>query len=108
MLIVQLKRLKEFNDCRRDNLARIQVALNKDPRFKKLMSLMEPSKGTDPAWFGVAVMLHQPFSHQLKEYLKYLEDSGVENRPIISGNFLRPSQARCLSRRVDGGGGGAF
>jgi len=89
MLKVQLRRLDEFNACRRDNLSRIEAMLKRDPRFEKFMSLMEPSEGSDPAWFGIGSMLHQPFAHQLREYLKYLESHGVENRPIISGNFIR-------------------
>jgi len=53
------------------------------------MALMEPSEGTDPAWFGIGALLHQPYAHQLRAYLAHLEKNGVENRPIISGNFIR-------------------
>jgi len=95
MLNVQLEKLKDFNGIRRDNYNRIQAALEKDPRYSKFMKLMKPSEGTDPAWFGIAVILHGSFAHQLKSYLKYLHDHGVENRPVISGNFLRqPSIAK--------------
>ena len=89
MLKVQLRRLDEFNAYRRDNLARIKRRLSSDPRFDKTMALMEATEGTDPAWFGIGAMLHQPFAHQLRAYLKYLEANGIENRPIISGNFIR-------------------
>eukprot|EP00933_Yihiella_yeosuensis_P023706 TRINITY_DN18450_c0_g3_i1.p1 TRINITY_DN18450_c0_g3~~TRINITY_DN18450_c0_g3_i1.p1 ORF type:complete len:628 (-),score=108.71 TRINITY_DN18450_c0_g3_i1:236-2038(-) len=95
MLNVQLRKLHEFNRIRRENLSQIQLALEKDPRFAKTMKLMAPSRGTDPAWFGIAVLLHADYAHQLKPYLKYLLEKGVENRPIISGNFLRqPSIAK--------------
>ena len=41
------------------------------------------------------MILHGSFAHQLKSYLKYLHDHGVENRPVISGHFLRqPSIAK--------------
>ena len=89
MLSVQLDKLSYFNQCRRDNLARIQELLSRDNRFKSVMSLMEAATGVDPAWFGVGVILHRPYAHQRLEFLKYLEKNGIENRPIISGNFIR-------------------
>lgn len=89
MLSVQLRKLTRFNECRRDNLARIEAALTKDPRFASHMSLMRAAEGTDPAWFGIGVVLHRSFAHQLKEYVNYLDEKGIENRPVISGNFAR-------------------
>ena len=89
MLRVQLRKMEAFNACRRDNLARIEAALSRDSRFSAHMSLMRAAPGTDPAWFGVAVVLHRPFAHQLREYQAFLSAAGVENRPIISGNFVR-------------------
>ncbi|CAE8648923.1 unnamed protein product, partial [Polarella glacialis] len=89
MLTVQLGKLQGFNSIRRDNLQRIRAALDKSPRFKQHMAIMEASQGTDPAWFGIAILLHRAYAHQLDEYLTYLQAHGIENRPIISGNFLR-------------------
>ena len=89
MISVQLEKLSEFNACRRDNMERIRQAFSANDRICRLLSLMEPSSGVDPAWFGVAALLHRPYAHQRLEFLKYLEKNGVENRPIISGNFIR-------------------
>jgi CDP-6-deoxy-D-xylo-4-hexulose-3-dehydrase len=89
MLSVQLKKLNEYNACRRDNFSRIQKALHSDSRFSKYMSLMEASKDTDPAWFGIGALLHRAYAHQLRDYLLFLSKNGIENRPIISGNFTR-------------------
>ena len=89
MLCVQLDKLSHFNQCRRDNLARIREVFSRDERFKRLMSLMEAATGVDPAWFGIGILLHRPYAHQRLEFLKYLEKNGIENRPIISGNFIR-------------------
>jgi len=89
MLCVQLKKLHDFNGIRRSNLSRIHKALSDNPKFEKTMHAMEAAKGVDPAWFGIAILLHEKFGHQLEEYLAFLTKSGVENRPIISGNFIR-------------------
>jgi CDP-6-deoxy-D-xylo-4-hexulose-3-dehydrase len=88
MLTVQLKKLDEFNAIRRDNFTRIKKELEtKD--YSKFMTLMEPSGGIDPAWFGIAMLLHESLTPKKEAYLKYLTEQGVENRPIISGNFIR-------------------
>jgi len=95
MLIVQLAKLDEYNSIRRQNLTRIKAALEADARFGNSMRLMDASDDVDPAWFGIAVLLHEGYAHQHEEYLAYLTKHGIENRPIISGNFIRqPSIAK--------------
>lgn len=89
MLVVQLGKMDGFNKLRRNNLSRVKTALEKNPKYNKSMRMMEASKGIDPAWFGIAILLDEKYSHQLEEYLAYLTKNGVENRPIISGNFIR-------------------
>ena len=89
MLKVQLAKMHAFNDCRRDNMARITTAMRADPRFGKVMAISQAAEDTNPAWFGVGALLHRPYVHQLTAYLDYLTAHGVENRPIISGNFVR-------------------
>jgi len=95
MLCVQLKKLDKFNEIRRSNLSRVRKALEGKPAFSTQMKLMEASKGMDPAWFGIAVLLNEELASQLADYQAYLSKNGVENRPIISGNFIRqPSIAK--------------
>jgi len=95
MLCVQLKKLHEFNEIRRSNLSRVRTALEKNPVFNKQMAMMKASKGMDPAWFGIAMLLNAEYAPQLTEYMAFLTNNGVENRPIISGNFIRqPSIAK--------------
>ena len=94
MLRVQVRKLDAFNACRRDNVARLVKALKSDLRFNARLSLMEPSAGMDPAWFGLAFVLKPEFETALSSYLAYLTSRGVENRPIISGNFIRQPVVR--------------
>ena len=89
MLTVQLAKMHAFNECRRDNMARIEAALAADGRAAGVLTLARAAPGTDPAWFGIAAMLHRPYAHQLQAYLAYLSAHGIENRPVISGNFVR-------------------
>lgn len=89
MLGVQIPKLEEFNACRRSNLQRFQAALSADARAASRLTLMEPAQGTDPAWFGISAVLAPECAAQRDEFLRYLQARGVENRPIISGNFTR-------------------
>jgi len=89
MLCVQLRKLHEFNKIRRDNLSKVKKQLAANPKYDQCMRMMAGSKGLDPAWFGIAIHIHEKYEHQLVEYLAYLTANGVENRPIISGNFIR-------------------
>jgi len=99
MLNVQLPKLTEFNACRRSNLSRFQAILEADARVHDIMTLMKPARGTDPAWFGISAVLNATYKHQLRDYLTYLYAHGVENRPIISGNFVRQP---CIAAFIDG------
>merc|ERR1719401_199152 len=103
MLIVQLAKLDEFNEIRRDNLARTKKSLESNSRFAKCMSMMQAAEGIDPAWFGIAILLQSDFAHQTDEYLAYLSKHGIENRPIISGNFIRqpPIAMYCKDEKAE-------
>jgi CDP-6-deoxy-D-xylo-4-hexulose-3-dehydrase len=89
MLAVQIPKLSEFNACRRANFELFRRTLAGDTAAASRMELMQPSPGTDPAWFGISAVLCTEVAHQRVEFLRYLEARGVENRPIISGNFTR-------------------
>lgn len=99
MVRVQLEKLDQFNENRRENYRRIAQALERHPSgvFGKAFGLMKPAEGTDPAWFGVAMLLRRGYAHQHQAFIDYLNRAGVENRPIISGNFLRQPCLRLVT-----------
>lgn len=103
MLAVQLRKLHIYNECRRNNLKRVEAALKADVRYNATMRLMSAAEGTDPAWFGISALLHEKYAHQLKTFLAYLNDKGIENRPVISGNFTRQPAiaAYCPDQKPD-------
>ena len=51
--------------------------------------------------FGLACLLDASLAHQQKEYLTYLTANGVENRPVISGNFARQPVLGLYGLNVD-------
>jgi CDP-6-deoxy-D-xylo-4-hexulose-3-dehydrase len=46
-------------------------------------------EGTTAAWFGFPCLLSAGFPVSKRAFLAHLTRCGVENRPIISGNFTR-------------------
>ncbi len=47
------------------------------------------AEGTTAAWFGFPCLLSAGFPVPKRAFLAHLTQSGIENRPIISGNFTR-------------------
>jgi CDP-6-deoxy-D-xylo-4-hexulose-3-dehydrase len=40
-----------------------------------------------PSWFGLPILIKNKFLNKKKKFLDHLTKCGVENRPILSGNF---------------------
>ena len=78
MLRVQIRKLGSFNACRCNNVARIEAALCCDVLFKEHMTLMHAAPGTDPAWFGLGLVLQRPYAHQLRDYLELRTDQSLQ------------------------------
>jgi CDP-6-deoxy-D-xylo-4-hexulose-3-dehydrase len=87
--LVQLARLPSMNETRNRNRERLIAALVGHPRWDGRFQFTEASPGTIPAWFGFACLLSPSFRASKSAFLAHLTKSGVENRPIISGNFTR-------------------
>lgn len=91
----QLARLSEMNEARNSNRARIVEALRNDPKFQPAV----PDNGCEPAWFGLSMLLHD--DRPLREFLHSLTELGVENRPVISGNFTRQPAWKRIGYEMD-------
>jgi len=90
---LQLDNLAESNEIRRVNFQKLRRALLGHKKFKQQFSIMKATEGCDPAWFGLAILLDAKYKHQLSDLLSYLENKGIENRPIVTGNIARQ---KCL------------
>lgn len=97
--LCQIARLGEMNVVRNRNRERLIVTLRRHPDWQEQLSFIEPGEGIEPAWFGFAALLSG--SRSLKEYLEKLSRSGVENRPIISGNFTRQPMLELFGLQED-------
>lgn len=94
--LCQIERLSSMNEARISNKDRLLKLVMADSRWREQMSFPLAAKGTEPAWFGLPCLLNKNFVPRRVEYLNYLSSRGVENRPIISGNFTRQPALKAL------------
>lgn len=80
--LVQLARLDAFNKHRGENRDAFVRALGDNP----LIDLPAVPEESSPSWFGIPMFVSGDHRQSLANYL---EDNGVETRPILGGNLLR-------------------
>ena len=84
----QMKRLETFKKIRKENRSKIIQSLKINKKWKNQFRFVEINKDIHPSWFGLAILLNPLYKTKKKRYLNYLNAVGIENRPILSGNFL--------------------
>jgi len=84
----QLKRLNKFIKIRSNNREKIIKKIIKSKKWNYQFSFMKKSNFVTPSWFGLPIFIDKKFIKIKRKFLNYLEKAGIENRPIISGNFL--------------------
>jgi CDP-6-deoxy-D-xylo-4-hexulose-3-dehydrase len=99
--VCQLERLKEMNKNRNSNHANLISALKNNPRWAGQLEFPVASTGVEPAWFGFPCLLPEKHGHKLRDFLNFLSERGVENRPIVSGNFTRQPALKLFDINCD-------
>ncbi len=83
----QFKDLEKFIKQRSINRKRIFNFFNKSKKISKNLTFINANKNVKASWFGIPILLSRKINR--KNFLKKIENRGVETRPIISGNFLK-------------------
>jgi CDP-6-deoxy-D-xylo-4-hexulose-3-dehydrase len=100
MGLVQLHKLHRQNECRKVNYERLVELIQKHPKYRGQFDFIRnknPGR-IEAIWFGFPCLLTADFAHRRADFLKYLTEKSVENRPVLTGNFMRQP---CL-KIVDG------
>ncbi len=84
----QFKRLNIMNKIRSENRDKIIRSLLISPSWSGQFNFLYPIKNLKPSWFGLPILVNKKYLSIKKRFLNYLNKSGIETRPIISGNFL--------------------
>ena len=84
----QFKRLKQSIKTRTYNRNKIINSILNSEKWNNQLSFLEPQEKLKPSWFGIPILLNKRLIKFKRQYLKQLNNNGIETRPIISGNFL--------------------
>ena len=79
---VQLKKLDQFIEQRRLNAEIFQDIFNKFSFLKIQKEIGESS------WFGFSMIINEDSKISRESFLSFLDDNGVETRPIVAGNII--------------------
>jgi len=83
----QFKRLNKFITIRNYNRKKIIEKVKNNKKWNNQFYFINHSKMIKPSWFGLPILIKNKFLNKKKKFLDHLTKSGVENRPILSGNF---------------------
>lgn len=86
---IQLSKLNSKNSSRIYNHDMLVNKILKDTRNKNIFSSPVAMKNSNPAWFALTFVFSEEYGHHYKNFLNYLTDNKVENRPVVTGNFAR-------------------
>ena len=83
----QFKRFNKMIKLRSDNRKKIINNLKKHKNWNNQFEFVKIDKMIKPSWFGLPILIKDKKINK-KKFLEKLTKKGIENRPIISGNFL--------------------
>jgi CDP-6-deoxy-D-xylo-4-hexulose-3-dehydrase len=81
----QLRKLPEFNRRRQQLAARVFQYLESTP----FLGAPEVAEGATPSWMALPFMLTEDAPFTRSALTRYLEERGIETRPIVAGNVAR-------------------
>jgi CDP-6-deoxy-D-xylo-4-hexulose-3-dehydrase len=88
MAFNQFKRLKNLMKIRDDNRTKIINQLLNSNSWNQQFVFIKAASNVSPSWFGLPILISESFINCKNKFLKYLNQKGIETRPIISGNFM--------------------
>lgn len=94
---IQLQRLDEFNERRRENARILHAALE---RYGDQLRLVSEQQGGRSTWFGFSVIL--PDAETRSRLRDHLESRKIATRPIVAGNLAIQPAFRDSPHRVVG------
>ncbi len=84
----QYKRLSKFIHIRDKNRSLIINKIKSNKRWNNQFNFCKVEKKMDPSWFGLPILISEKLKIDKEKFTRYLDKCGIENRPVVSGNFL--------------------
>ena len=73
---------------RSDNRKLIIDTITECKKWNNQFIFIEPEKEMSPSWFGLPILINKRLKKKKTTLLRLLDKKNIENRPIVSGNFL--------------------
>lgn len=95
--LAQLQKLPSFN------ARRVELANRFFENLPRWPGLSRPAVSplAQPVWFALPLMVDAGARYTARDLTAYLEDQGVETRPIVTGNIVRHPAAKLFSDLAD-------
>ena len=84
----QFSRINQISKIKNFNHNSIRKHLKKSIKWDNQFTFIGENKNVKANWFGLSVLINKPYINKKMKFLKFLTKAGIENRPIISGNFV--------------------
>jgi len=97
--VAQLKKLPAFIEARKRNFARLRDGLKS---LEDLFVLPEPTKNSDPSWFGFPLLVRDDAPFSRADLVSFLEDRKIATRPLFGGNLVRQPAYEHVAHRTVG------
>jgi len=97
----QIEKLSEMNRCRMENWHALVEALCSHSKWQEQLEFPRAPAGVEPVWFGFPAVFSDKVKLKVRSYLEELSKRGVENRPILSGNFARQPGLKLVGINLD-------
>jgi CDP-6-deoxy-D-xylo-4-hexulose-3-dehydrase len=81
----QLEKLPDFINARTRNWEKLREGLT---GLSDRFILPEPSRDSDPSWFGFLLTVRKDAGFKRDEIVKYLESKGIQTRMLFAGNLI--------------------
>ena len=97
--LAQLEKVAQFIQARKDNYAFLKECLKPCEEF---IHLPEPTKHSDPSWFGFPITLKDNCPVNRLDLLNYLDENKVGTRLLFAGNLTRQPYMVGAKYRISG------
>ena len=84
----QFKRLDNLKKIKKKNHLKIVKSFLKNKKWKNQFTFILENKNVSANWFGLSILINKHLVYKKEKFINYLTKIGIENRPIISGNFI--------------------
>jgi len=90
----QFKRLDKLKKYRNINRNLIIKKLLTSKKWNNQFKFIVTPKNIDPSWMGLPILVSEKYKNKKQKFINFLDQKGIETRPIISGNFANQPAAK--------------